>query len=406
LQRRYEELDAIRGVASLTVLIHHCLLVFPILYSAHFHKDISNTVIRIFSQSPFHVIWAGHEAVILFFVLSGFVLSLPFLNNTFPKYQDYLIKRVCRIYIPYIVVIFVSAILFTVFQQLGYLENSSPSTSDWFNQMWSESLDLKMILSFVFMLGYGTHNLDTATWSLVHEMRISLFFPLIMILVLKFDWKKSLTIGLGAVFFLWASLLFLSQRVAVESLSFLLTSFGHTFYYSGFFIIGALFAKHRNELGNTYSKLNSSFKTLIYISILVCYTIEWNVPLIGYLKYNGSSYTRVFFNTLIDYIIALSVLVLFLVILNSNGLKKVLKSSSLIYLGKISYSLYLIHPVVLLTVVHTMKDFIHLPFLIFTVIVISIAISGVMYKFLELPSIELGKKLIKSKQQSGQSIQF
>jgi len=38
------------------------------------------------------------------------------------------------------------------------------------------------------MLGYDTHNIITVTWSLLYEVRISLFFPRLMIPVLKFKW--------------------------------------------------------------------------------------------------------------------------------------------------------------------------------------------------------------------------
>ena len=43
---------------------------------------------------------AGHEAVIFFFVLSGFVLSIPFYRRFVP-YTPWIIKRCCRIYLPY-----------------------------------------------------------------------------------------------------------------------------------------------------------------------------------------------------------------------------------------------------------------------------------------------------------------
>ncbi|WP_391557553.1 hypothetical protein [Robertmurraya sp.] len=37
-------------------------------------------------------------------------MSLPFFNNKTFNYKNYLIKRVCRIYIPYLISIFISLV--------------------------------------------------------------------------------------------------------------------------------------------------------------------------------------------------------------------------------------------------------------------------------------------------------
>src|SRR2546430_11607225 len=58
--RRLQELDSLRGVASLTVVWHHWIWIF---------RD---------AVVPWYILpfVSGREAVILFFVISGFVLSL------------------------------------------------------------------------------------------------------------------------------------------------------------------------------------------------------------------------------------------------------------------------------------------------------------------------------------------
>ena len=48
------------------------------------------------------LVYGGHQAVILFFVLSGFVLYLPYTHTAeHILYADFVIKRICRIYLPY-----------------------------------------------------------------------------------------------------------------------------------------------------------------------------------------------------------------------------------------------------------------------------------------------------------------
>jgi peptidoglycan/LPS O-acetylase OafA/YrhL len=81
--QRFVELDALRGVAACTVVLHHLAQAYSF-------------------ESPWYLrpLVAGHEAVILFFTLSGFVLSLPFWNRgSNGPYGQYLIRRFFRIYV-------------------------------------------------------------------------------------------------------------------------------------------------------------------------------------------------------------------------------------------------------------------------------------------------------------------
>src|SRR5882762_8330002 len=88
--RHYPQLDALRGIAALMVVINHFVLVGPLWWV---------------TRSPLRVVALGHEAVILFFILSGFVLTLQLNSSSRINYLDYLIKRICRIYLPYLAVL-------------------------------------------------------------------------------------------------------------------------------------------------------------------------------------------------------------------------------------------------------------------------------------------------------------
>ena len=95
MRNRYEELDSLRGLAAISVFFGHILLVFNAI-------PITNLL---FEYGPLRAAVAGSEAVTLFFVLSGFVLSLPFYNNGTFNYGKYVVKRIFRIYIPYLIAI-------------------------------------------------------------------------------------------------------------------------------------------------------------------------------------------------------------------------------------------------------------------------------------------------------------
>ena len=55
---------------------------------------------RILAYSPLRLSWAGPEAVVVFFVLSGYVLALPFATNLNRSWASYYGKRLVRLYLP------------------------------------------------------------------------------------------------------------------------------------------------------------------------------------------------------------------------------------------------------------------------------------------------------------------
>lgn len=393
MSKRYEELDSLRGLAALIVVIHHCLLTFIVFFAAYNHELISSSIVQLLSYSPLHIIWAGSESVILFFILSGFVLSLPFLKNKTTTYKSYFIKRFCRIYLPYIFTMFLSILLFNLLK----VDNPIASLSSWFNEMWSTPLTLKSALSYLLMLGFDTHNFNTVTWSLIHEMRISIFFPLVMIPILKYDWKKSLVIGLLTTYSLWFIFVVASLVIKVNDLSFILKTIGDTFYYCSFFVIGAVFAKYKDSVKNFYNRQNTLSKTLIVIFAILMYSIEWIVPGLGELKTSNGIYF-IILRTFINVCVTIAILILFMFALNATKFQNKLKNPKLVYLGKISYSLYLIHPIILLASVYMLKELLPLVVIVISVPFVSIIVASIMYKLIEEPSINLGKRLIKKPQ--------
>ena len=129
--KRYEELDSLRGIAALIVLFCHLLFIFPSI------GDNLNAKFGIVLS----ILWDGHSAVIIFFVLSGFVLSLPFYKDNKPNYIRYLIKRICRIYVPYISVIIIAILTKMV---LDSKLDTIPHLSGW--GLWNIEISLKQYL--------------------------------------------------------------------------------------------------------------------------------------------------------------------------------------------------------------------------------------------------------------------
>jgi peptidoglycan/LPS O-acetylase OafA/YrhL len=207
-----------RGIAALAVICSHIIATF-------------GSVNKYLNLTPLYFFWSSHESVIFFFVLSGFVLSLPFYKREV-KYVDFIIRRMFRIYLPYIVAIAFTFLMCYLFASHGDLKG----ISEWTSTKWNRDINRKDILNHILLIGnYETTTFNPAIWSLVHEMRISLFFPLIMILILRYNWKSNILVA-----FLLSLVGSLNQIVHVEISKGFFTSYLDSLHYMSMFIIGAL----------------------------------------------------------------------------------------------------------------------------------------------------------------------
>ena len=82
-----------------------------------------------------------------------------------------------------------------------------------------------------------------------------------------------------------------------------------------------------------------------------------------------------------------------LVGLGSIAFSKVLVSETSLSLGKVSYSFYLVHPVVLISIVHVLYERLSILLILIISFIVTLVASMLCYKFIENPSIELGRKL-------------
>lgn len=385
---RIESLDSIRGLASLAVVIHHTLLVLPLFFLTNDHEKVESTLVNAFSYTPLHMIWGGHEAVMLFFILSGFVLSLPFYANKNSPYPHYIIKRICRIYIPYILSMGISIFLFIVITTVDI-----NSLSDFFKYQWSHPVSFLSVFSYLFMLDYDNFNINGVTWSLIHEMRISFIFPFIMIFIIKYNWKRSLFFGIIVSLTLWALILLIVNIIDINSIEFFLKSIAKTCYYTAFFIIGAVFAKHRFTIIDRVRFMPISTKILGFIVFILLYNFQWISFGFGKLKFSESIIISSATQLITDYAIATSVILLFALVLSSNKFQVLLSKKPLTFLGKISYSLYLVHSIVLLAMIHLFYQYLTMGLILVMIPVISLLTAVPYYYFVEKPSMKIGKYL-------------
>lgn len=154
-----KSLTGIRGLAALYVAVLHWYRVLnPELLSTR--TDIGSTLLK-------NILGHGYLAVDLFFVLSGFVLSLNSFKTfksgvDMPGYKSYMYKRFCRLFPLYIVL---TLVYFFAFHQVTLA---------------SLLVDLTL---FQGLIGFLTSAIPPG-WSLTNEWIIYFLFPLIFSFVI------------------------------------------------------------------------------------------------------------------------------------------------------------------------------------------------------------------------------
>lgn len=173
LKESFKSLDGIRGLTALYVMIHHARLALTQSYQnglgSHPEKYLLCDQLMVYGFSPFKF---GHEAVIIFFVLSGFVIHLKQSNKNYNwenfKVLTYLKKRGIRIY-PTLMVSFLLCIILDYFTLLV----TSLSFQDIFSKYsYSNFLFNLFLIPDAPIWGY-----NFPVWSLKHEWFFYILYP-------------------------------------------------------------------------------------------------------------------------------------------------------------------------------------------------------------------------------------
>ena len=168
---RIGSLDGLRGLAAAIVLVHHASLIAePWLDPAGW---------AVLTQSPLKLLIAGSEAVMVFFVLSGLVVALPALRPGF-SWARYFPARLFRLYVPVIAALGAAALLVKVVPR----DASTMPDGSWMQDAQATSVSAGDVLSQMTLLR-ADYPIDNVLWSLRWELFFSLLLPLYVWVALR-----------------------------------------------------------------------------------------------------------------------------------------------------------------------------------------------------------------------------
>lgn len=370
---RYHSLDSLRGIASLQVVIGHCLVAIPAFgWTVYEMKGTPVHDLKFYlAYSPLHFFWSATPAVFLFFVLSGFVLSLPYYGseNNSNNYLKFFVKRIVRLYLPCFVIIVISLLLKLLF----YRQNALAAFDTWILDVWKKPIDAKMLVRSFLLI---ENTFDGALWTLPIEIKLSLILPFFIYFHKKLNkYLSVLPVVLFPVFYY-----FLNRTYVFKLWPDL-----WTIYYFTFFLIGSLICKHRRTIIAWINSL-STVSFFLILAIAICaYTYQysfWWIPEKYLLRLKKAEH----------YLYALSGAV-FIIFALSDRMKNMLNSKLFLFIGKISFSIYLIHEVVVVTLAYLLCSYFNINIIIAMGFTTSVLLAVVFYKYIELPSSVLAKKV-------------
>jgi peptidoglycan/LPS O-acetylase OafA/YrhL len=353
LKRHFlHRLESLRGIFALTVALHHSILMIQT-------HELAGKITR-----GLLCVLYGRGAVIFFFILSGVVLGQSLRRSQGGRsYLDFYIRRTLRIYPALIVSLIISSLMLAAF---GFLKFSSPAATAYYESWYDYRLSLSCFVNNLFLVQY---NLNNVTWTLLVEMIGSLLLP-VMHLASNRIFSKLLLV------------LCLIAALVVPSGNFL----DGALQFVWMFYVGYLIPLCPVAVWKYLGKNRLIFVLSVGCAILVC----WLTPHFG--------------NHAIPYALAASFLIASVYHLRGERLFAFLDGRLVRFYGRISYSFYLMHFIVLYAVAGLIFRTLRPGFLVdhsiemsicLAILSISMAtpISYLCYRFVEKTFIGLGKKL-------------
>jgi peptidoglycan/LPS O-acetylase OafA/YrhL len=348
-ETHFKFLDSARGIAALMVFAGH-----------HFSTFLQNRP----KARYFNFIFNGGDAVSFFFVLSGFVLSYKYIVLNKPlDIRHFYITRIFRIFPAYFVIVFANAFN-GQFPDLSVHKLHEVFILDKTN-FWEEALLLRYH-NYYFYPG----------WTLTIEILASFLIPYYIALAL---------INKRFVPFLILTTLII----------------GNDIYFSYTFLFGMILSCNLSSVTDVSFEQTKWWKYRFPIMVLAIILFSLRpIDQIFPFGHNYDYFTH-FLGINLTTFSSLSCFVFLAAILHSRKTQKFLERRLLLFLGKISYSIYLVHTLVIgllyrhLTPEISAHQLTPINFALITVVCVAgvLTLATITYYCIELPSIRIGKRI-------------
>ncbi|WP_161881324.1 acyltransferase family protein [Deinococcus alpinitundrae] len=360
---RYPELESLRGLAACVVVVHHCLLTSPLIYP--YNPATAVEWVRGLTFTPLHLVWAGYEAVVLFFVLSGFVLTLGVWEGRSLKMEAFIVRRIWRIWVPFVPVV---ALAYLAGALLG--NSPLPQVSTWFNSIWVEA-GPRAFLEHLLMLGqmdqFGSAFIPVV-WTLKYELWLSLLLPLVVLIARQKLWMAVLMSGASSL---------LAFHLTGDTLPRIVE-------FLPMFVTGALLARFHTHLRSWAAQHSSAFNGLLLALAGVLAIFSW-------LVYPANTEVQ---RSATDLSIIAGAALLVVLALGWPTLRQMLLLAPLRWLGQVSFSVYLLHTLVL-TVMVRLAWFPVWVVMMLT-LPLTLLLAGLYHRWVERPAMQMGRRLTSS----------
>lgn len=346
---RVTQLDGLRGMAALAVVVCHALSTFPGIGSVFSNRFSGlNSLESWLVYSPLHVLWNGNAAVHIFFVLSGFVLILPFARpGSTAGWAPYYAKRLLRLYLPVWGSIVLAVVLMMIIPRA-----SSPDQSTWAN-MYAIAPSADAAFKDALLL-LDASGINTALWSLKWEVAFSLLLPAYVFFALRWRSLWQLKIGFALLLTLigaWRNLEWLS--------------------YLPIFAIGAILGAERDRIRDLTRRLPSFFWIFLAALGLLLSNAEWispGQPTLG-----------------VRSVITAGATLIVLSFVSWTAAEKLGNTTLAQWLGRVSFSLYLVHLPIILGGVTLLRS-VSLPLAVVVSVATSLILAELFYRYVERPA--------------------
>jgi len=289
-KKRIVFLDAMRGIAALMVVYFH--------YSTNFFKHYPGFLPKSDWLFDFKFGGAGVE---LFFIISGFVILMTLEKSK--KLKDFIISRLSRLYPPYWFAIILTSAVVAIFP----ITHGPVLT-----------LSQKLANLLMFHTWIGIPNVDGVYWTLGLELVFYTIMAILYVLKVFQNTTGKVFWIFNGLFIIQLTLKFYPDLTNLLPFSFLKVLLDHFTLrgYGSLFMAGMLF----------YEGYKDSFKPLLLIQLAVC-LLQYEV-----INYN-----------LVPEHCVIAPLFFLLFYVSCIGKAGFIENKFLIFIGSISYSLYLIH---------------------------------------------------------------